>query len=431
MRSKPSLIILPPVVLGIIIGSFFSIYILYGFVLLPLILFAFKKIDAALWLLIFVFFSIYTNNTKQRFLSNRIRVFGIYCNGKIISLRYNTLKTKIIPLKEGSLCIFSGKAYRYNGIKGIKKVKIEKIIPSPFPFIYRYRENLIKKIEKKVGGEIGGVVKAISLGERDAIPSFIKKRFRYTGAAHLLSVSGLHTGIFFLIFFIIFRSFGLKKKWALILSDLTLIPFLFLTLLRVSVVRAVIMTYIFTIGEILERKSEHINVLSSAAIILLIISPLSVFETGFQLSFLAVAGIILSLELFKPQLNRIKNTGLKNWLVIPFLSTTSAQTFTLPIVAYRFGYIPVYSFITNIFFIPLVTLLLSGTIFFLFIPFLTEISSNFVWFIGFIMNKVMMAFQRLPHSVIILERPSLYLFLVYPLLLLFIFIFYRFSTRSS
>jgi len=431
VRSKPSLIILPPVILGIIIGSFFSIYILYGLAFLPLILLAFKKIDAALWLSIFVLFSIYANKAKQIFSSNTIRVFGIYYNGKIISLKYNSLKTKIIPVKEGSLCIFSGKAYHYNGIKGIKKAKIEKTIPSPFPIIYSYRKNLIKKIEKKVGGEIGGIVKAISLGERDAIPSFVKKRFRYTGAAHLLSVSGLHTGIFFLIFFIIFRSFGLKKKWALILSDIMLIPFLFLTLLRVSVVRAVIMTYLLTIGEILERKSDHINILCSAAIILLIISPLSIFETGFQLSFLAVAGIILSLELFKPQVGIIKNTGLRNWLVIPFLSTTSAQAFTLPIVAYRFGYIPVYSVIANIFLIPLVTLLLSGTIFFLFIPFLTTISSNFIWFIGLMMNKIMMVFQRLPHSLIILERPSIYLFLVYPFLLLFIFIFYRFSTRLS
>ncbi|HDI82218.1 MAG TPA: hypothetical protein ENF18_00320, partial [candidate division WOR-3 bacterium] len=91
------------------------------------------------------------------------------------------------------------------------------------------------------------------------------------------------------------------------------------------------------------------------------------------------------------------------------------------VVFYNFGYIPLYSVIANIILIPLTSLFISGMILMVSVPFLKPLISSGVWFIGMIFNKIMMAFQHMPYSVIT-GRPSIYVFLIYPLLLLLLFL---------
>ena len=215
----------------------------------------------------------------------------------------------------------------------------------------------------------------------------------------------------------------IKKNFNPIIASTLLIPYLFLTGFRVSVVRAFIMLFIYSLGDLLQRRTNPLNVVGIAGLILLLINPLTIKSISFQLSFLAVTGIIILLDTFKDFIPH-KGNILHKYILYPAFITTSAQVFTFPVVFYNFGYIPLYSVIANIILIPLTSLFISGMILMVAIPFLNPLTSSGVWFIGLIFNKIMMAFQHMPYSVIT-GRPSIYVFLIYPLLLLLLLLRFR------
>lgn len=228
--------------------------------------------------------------------------------------------------------------------------------------IYAFRHLLEKRIDSNLNTPHNSILKALILGIRGDIPAHIKQEFTETGTIHVLAVSGLHVGIIYLIL-----SFLLQK---LRLRHIIIIVFLWgfatLTGFSHSVVRAVIFLTITEFGNAMGKKSKLSHTLAITSIILLSINPYSLFNIGFQLSFVAVIGIILFMPFFEP-VYYDKNPILK-YVYDTIAVSISVKLSLTPILLFHFHSYTPGSMIGNIFVMPYTFLILIGSIPFLAFP---------------------------------------------------------------
>lgn len=204
-----------------------------------------------------------------------------------------------------------------------------------------------------------GILSALTVGYQDALTDDLKQGFRTTGTVHVLSVSGLHVGVIYLMigFLLGFIRKGAKYYWMKpLLIILLLWIYAFITGLPPSVVRASAMLSIFCVSEIFGRKNFSMHAMFIAAFFMLLINPFSLFDIGFQLSFMSV----LSILYLQPKVSNglsIKNKFLREiWQL--FTLSFVAQLATFPICLYYFGTFPTYFFITNLIIVPLVSFIM-------------------------------------------------------------------------
>lgn len=204
------------------------------------------------------------------------------------------------------------------------------------------------------------VAEAMLLGAKDDLDNETRDAYATAGAVHILAVSGLHVGILMILLNYLLTFLNNFKNGALILGITTVILlwlYALFTGLSPSVTRATLMFSLFQLGSLTQRDKNSINVLAASALILLILKPHWLFEVGFQLSYLAMFGIIF----LYPYLNRLvepRNRLLSNLWQISVVSV-SAQLFTLPLSLYYFHQFPSYFLLTN----PLVTVASMGVLF--------------------------------------------------------------------
>ncbi len=151
--------------------------------------------------------------------------------------------------------------------------------------------------------EVRAILKGIVLGDRGEIDHSLSKSFAHSGLAHMLSASGLHVGIVVMLAFVSVKGISYTVPRMLLRVPfpravaLVSIPAMILYCLlvgsRVPAMRATIMGVVFAAAILLDRRWSSFNSLALAAILILIVQPLSLFTPGFQLSFVAVAGILM------------------------------------------------------------------------------------------------------------------------------------------
>ena len=238
-----------------------------------------------------------------------------------------------------------------------------------FKLLLDLRLYLDSVIEKSLLAEKNKTIaKALLLGEKDKLDKDTLRSYSSAGAMHVLAVSGLHVGIIMLILQFVFKpikhgKFGLIAYSILILSGLW--GYAIITGFTPSVVRAAIMFSFVAIGKELQRDSSSYQSLLVAAFIILILDPLSLFKVGFQLSFLAVLGIVV----IQPELYRLFYFKYKILDYIWKITSVSiaAQLATFPLGLYYFHQFPNLFLISNLVVIPLAGLILTlGFIFFIF-----------------------------------------------------------------
>jgi len=242
-----------------------------------------------------------------------------------------------------------------------------------FKFANDSRAYLIKTLEKKgIKGNELAVASALILGYKDSIDIDLKSAYSSAGAMHVLAVSGLHVGIIFLIFSQLFYFLG-KYKYGNIIKGVLLILILWsyalLTGLSPSVMRAATMFSFIVAAKMTKRNSSFFNTLAASALVLLIYNPLLIMEVGFQLSYMAVIGIVI----IQPWVNNLFN--FKWWLPIKIWEITAvsiaAQIATFPLGLLYFHQFPNYFMLSNLIVIPLAIFILYLGIFtlsFSFIP---------------------------------------------------------------
>ncbi|MCH5243605.1 MAG: ComEC/Rec2 family competence protein [Lentimicrobiaceae bacterium] len=201
------------------------------------------------------------------------------------------------------------------------------------------------------------VAKALILGERGSDP--IEEAYRKSGIIHVLAVSGMHLSIFACMAAATLSFLG-KKRWQRWLRFLlVLMPvwgYAVLTGMSPSVCRAAYMFTVVGLGDCLKRKVNTVRSLAISALLLLLIKPALLYDTGFLLSYTAVVG----LTLLNPLISGLWNPKNKILRFFKDLSAASlaAQLATLPIILCVFGNFPTYFLIGNCLVAPLVNIAL-------------------------------------------------------------------------
>ena len=206
---------------------------------------------------------------------------------------------------------------------------------------------------------------ALLTGNRDHIPRETMEVFRRSGTMHILAVSGLHVGFLslFLLFFL--RLLRIPKLYAYILVGLFIVFFMIFVGERSSVRRASLMALCGIACFLFDRDRNYLNVISLSFVILWFVSPLSLLNPGFLLSFCATFGILFLTPVLYKWLGRFMPRYLAGSIAV----TLSVQLFIFPIMAAYFGTFAYINLIANLPIVPLTGLSLAlGVLTLLFYP---------------------------------------------------------------
>lgn len=239
----------------------------------------------------------------------------------------------------------------YSGFSG-KRVTARQ---SPRKFsLAQGRQRVIRSIVKPLGSPLGELVSSMVLGRRAVdLPAPVQLLFQQGGLPHVLAASGFHVSL--LLGVVLWIMGDRSEKAKLWVGTGSLIFYLGLTGLQPSLLRASLMGFGGLVGLALERKTQPLNGLLLAATLILLFNPLWIWDLGFQLSFLATLGLLLTLPALQRFFDFLPPT-LASLGAIPLAATL----WTLPLIIYQFNVISTYGLVINVLATPLVLVVSLG-----------------------------------------------------------------------
>lgn len=402
MRRKrfeftPFLYVTPPFLCGIVIGYYdLSIAITISVIILLIVIccglwFFNKRIEQFGAVLFFVFglFLIKATTTNNQLTYNKTEQYVSQINAQpVLKGRYWRMQANVLAVKDstlwqevnnlvqinidtsftpvvGEIITYRSKSYEFDSIyknyysfKGVYGKQ----------YVYNYVsldtiENVWYKIDRfraLVSGKISSIdtsktqatalMQAITVGDKSELSYETKNDYKNAGVSHLLAISGLHVGIIFAIISTLLVGLESFNKGSYIRFGVLIVVlwgYAILSGFSPSVLRAVIMFSLFSLGELFFKRKNQLNTLLASAFIILAFDPKAAFDISFQLSYIAMLGIV---TLYKPIIYILKiNNRVGRWAWSLFAVTTSAQLTTIPIVLFYFGQFSLLGFITNYF----------------------------------------------------------------------------------
>lgn len=198
-----------------------------------------------------------------------------------------------------------------------------------------------------------GFLEALAFGQESNISEDWKNKLNFTGTRHIAAVSGMNITIISSIIFAFILSLGLKRSRAFYLSIALLFFYILMIGAPASALRAFIMAGLYLFAKHSGRQSSGFRAIVFAAAFMLAQNPfLLAKDLGFQLSFLAILGLVCLQPLFSYCLKFIPDPKLFP-LKTTLAATLSAQVFTFPILIYNFGYFSLVSLLANILIVPI------------------------------------------------------------------------------
>ena len=247
------------------------------------------------------------------------------------------------------------------------------------------------------------VITAVLLGNNEAMNPELKTQYASAGVSHILCVSGMHVGIIYMIINFLLKPFDKFRQLQYLKALLLLASIWFyaqITGLSPSVQRSATMFTFVTVGSLLRRPTSVFHSLFASMFFLLLINPLILFEIGFQMSYLAVFGIVLIQPLiyglFTPR------TRLVNYFWELVTVSIAAQCATFPLSIYYFGQFPNYFLLANMSVISLSFIIVVTGVFLLSISWITVFSkwiSSLLVFEIKLMNGIVKGIDALPGAV--------------------------------
>lgn len=240
----------------------------------------------------------------------------------------------------------------------------------------KYLDESIKEYNKNIlvntlGEDDGNLAIAVLYGDKGNVNEDLLSIFKQSGVMHIFAVSGLHIGLIIALLVLLLNKLKINKKWQFIISTIVLGVFCYLCSFSSPVVRASIMALTVLFAKILGRKDDKLNTISLSALIILVLNPINLYDGGFQMTFVAVFGILLFGDIFKKV--KIKNNILKKIFLL-IATSLSTQLALLPLLANFYGYYATWSILANLFTLPIFTvfyiLLFIINLFVLILPFL-------------------------------------------------------------
>jgi competence protein ComEC len=281
------------------------------------------------------------------------------------------------------------------------------------------KEELVRVYNKLLPKKEAGTLMAMVLGEKYLLEDEVKTLYQENGISHILAISGLHVSMIGAAIYFILRKLRLGLITATIISLVFVYSYGILTNFSVSTNRAIVMYSILLLARLIGKTFDILSALSLSAFLILLQSPMELFQAGFLLSFGAVLGIALIL----PSLNSLYEP--KNAILKGIYVSVSAQALTIPIVLYYFFQIPIYSVLVNLIILPLSSLLM-----------LTALTAGLIGIVSMALgvfiaggaNYILIFYEmvcklgaNLPRNLITTGRPdSISILVYYAILLLFI-----------
>lgn len=306
----------------------------------------------------------------------------------------------------------TGKSYpEYLLGKGIrhyayaKAMRVKKQDPSLKGKIKEYQQSLSEKIGRQIEDTVlASLAQAMFLGDKRNLTKESRAIFASAGLSHMLAISGMHVGIIFICLNLLLLPLNLMQHGKRI-KYLILLVFLFLYMLLTgsspAVVRAVLMLATVLVCRIANQKYSLLNLLALSGWIQMLYDPEVVFQVGFQLSYVAVFGLLTFMPVYQAYTAtpyKWLNT-LNTWIGVSIIATCC----TAPLSIFYFEQFPVYFLLSNILASTIAfCLILSGFLWMLcmWIPFLGEAFATACEFFLWVLNLIATEISKLPYAVL-------------------------------
>jgi competence protein ComEC len=239
------------------------------------------------------------------------------------------------------------------------------------------------------------IIEAMTIGNQKAIPAAVRDNFNKTGTSHILSINGLHIGIiaasaFFFVFLVLKSSEYLMLRFniiklATVAAFLMVLISAFIAGMEIPVQRSTLMALIFLIALIVGRQKELYNTLILAALIILVISPEALFDSSFQLSFMAVLALIYIIPRFRDfsikqlELLPLWGQSIIRYIYLSAIVCSAVTIGTLPLIIYYSNRVSSITIIANLILVPLLgTLVLTISMFFILSAFFSPVIAGYL-----------------------------------------------------
>ena len=208
------------------------------------------------------------------------------------------------------------------------------------------RHTLTFRLMAAMGEESGAYAAAVLLGSRDYLPAEDVEAFRKLGVAHVLSVSGWHVGILVMLAGVLLKPLRLPKAGSLMVKALLLAAYAMLAGGNAPIIRASILLLMREAGMLRRHRNVSLHLLCFTAVCQLLISPVQLFSASFQLTYSAMAGIMLVYPWLRSRFRPVSPLLAKLWEALA--AALAAQLGVLPAQLYWFGELPALSVVMNI-----------------------------------------------------------------------------------
>ena len=294
---------------------------------------------------------------------------------------------------------FNYKQYLYNNkIYYIFNIESIYLVEGNKKLTYNIKNFVSERIEK-YDAKVSSYLKAFILGDTSSIDSSIKENYRILGISHLLSTSGMHISLFTGILMFLLKKINMKEFIRYLIIFVFLLFYMFLTGFTPSILRSGVCFIFNSINKLLKLDVESINVFIFAISIIIFINPFIVYNMGFIFSSVTSFYLICFMSIIN------KSSGIRKSIIISFIANLA----TFPLVIYNYFEINLLGVIYNIFFIPIISLVIFPLSLISFVIFpISKVLLLFINVVEYIMNCLVKI-----DSVLILSKPSVLLIVIY------------------
>ena len=257
---------------------------------------------------------------------------------------------------------------------------------------HRLRRHLVEKLKLNIPDTNAvALASTIILGYKADLSDNVREAYAKTGAVHVLSVSGSQVAFIYFILLMALRFLDGYRYGKVIKASIIIILIWYYALLTgfsPAVCRASVMVSMVIIGKTYNRYINTLNILAISAFLLLFYNPYFISDVGFQLSYIAISGLVI----FRPIVYRwlkFKNKWADKLWGLCSLSI-AAQVITFPLSMYYFHQLPVYFLFSNLLVIIPVALIMYSGILYLLLPQIPVISKT----LAFVLEKTIVLMTR-------------------------------------
>jgi len=273
---------------------------------------------------------------------------------------------------------------------------------------------------------LGGVV----FGD-DAVtpPEDIKNSFINSGILHILAASGMNVAFIYGFWCFFMKRLRFPFKFSVISGMGVIVLYTLMTGLGPSVIRAALMLLFILVGKLIDRDANSVSLLALVGMLMLIYNPAYINDVGFQLSFLATFGILIT--------GNVLFEVIKDWKVPPVITGAVlipivAQVWVAPVQMFYFNTFCVYSVFANIAIMPFLSVVSFGgfvsSVLAIFVPFTKYLCMIIDWVVNIaltVLVSISHYFSQLPNSLLTTTHPNFIQLLIYYTILLFVTLMFK------